>query len=128
MSRSRATAKKAGSTAERAVADYFALRLNDDRIDRRPKRGQLDRGDIGGIKLHGQRLVIEVKNCARQSLPEWISQAHTEAINDGSLAGLVVSKRIGTTDPGKWWVHMTVDDLLALMTGERHGHRTADPT
>lgn len=123
MSRSRRTARQAGSATERAVADYLAAALDDDRIDRRVKTGAKDCGDIGGMRVHGQRLVVEVKDCARQDIPGWTSEAHTEAGNDDALVGIVVAKRRGTTDPGRYWVHMTVDDLCALLTGERHGHR-----
>lgn len=124
MTRSRASAKTAGTRTERHLADYLAHTLDDDRIDRRPRHGTKDRGDIAGLRIHGQRLVCEVKDHARQALPEWTNQAHTEANHDDALAGIVVAKRRGTTDPGRWWVHMTVDDLLALITGQRHGHRT----
>ena len=123
MTRNRASAKSAGTRTERAVADYLAATLEDDRIDRRVKTGAKDRGDISGVRVHGQRLVIEVKDRARVDLPGWTNEAHTEAGNDDALVGVVIAKRIGTTDPGKWWVHMTVDDLAALITGERHGHR-----
>jgi len=123
LTRNRQSARAAGSRTERAVADYLAAALNDDRVDRRVKTGAKDRGDIGGVRVHGQRLVLEVKDCARQSLPEWVAEAHTEAGHDDALAGLVIAKRRGTTDPGRFWVHMTVDDLLALLTGQRHGHR-----
>jgi hypothetical protein len=123
MTRNRLSAKAAGARTERAVADYLANILDDDRIDRRVKNGAKDRGDIGGIRAHGQRIVVEVKDCAKQTLPAWVSEAHIEAGNDDALVGVVVAKRRGTTDPGKWWVHMTVDDLAALLTGERHGHR-----
>lgn len=123
MTRNRTSARQAGARTERHIADYIAAALNDDRIDRRVKHGAKDRGDIGGIKCHGQRLVIEVKDCAKQALPEWVAQAHLEAGNDDALVGIVIAKRRGTTDPGRYWVHMTVDDLLALITGQRHGHR-----
>jgi len=123
VTRNRASAKAAGTRTERAVADYLAQTLDDDRIDRRVKTGAKDRGDIQGVRIHGRRLVLEVKDCARQSLPEWVAEAHTEASNDDALAGVVVAKRRGTQNPGQYWVHMTLDDLLALLTGERHGHR-----
>lgn len=126
MGRTRASAKTAGTRTERHLADYLAATLNDDRIDRRARHGAKDRGDIAGIRCHGQRLVIECKDHARTALPEWVAQAHTEAGNDDALTGVVVAKRRGTTDPGRWWVHMTVDDLLALLTGQRHGHRKDD--
>lgn len=128
MARNRRSAKQAGSATERAVADYLAAKL-DDRIDRRVKTGARDKGDIAGVRAHGQRLVLEVKDCAKTDLPGWTAQAHLEADNDTdangrpALAGIVVAKRRGTTDPGRYWIHATVDDLLALITGHRHGHR-----
>lgn len=123
MTRSRASAKAAGSRTERVVADYLAAALDDDRIDRRVKMGSKDRGDIGGLRVHGQRLVAEVKDVAKTDLPGWTNEAHAEAGNDDALVGVVIAKRRGTTDPGRFWVHCTVDDLLALITGQRHGHR-----
>lgn len=123
MSRSRSSARQAGTRTERAVADYLSQCLEDDRIDRRAKTGAKDRGDIGGMRVHGQRMVVEVKDVTRTDLPGWTSQAHVEANHDDALLGVVVAKRVGTTDPGKFWVHMTLDDLLALLTGQRHGHR-----
>lgn len=126
MTRTNRSARQAGSRTERVVADYLADKLDDDRIDRRVKHGAKDRGDIGGLRVHGQRLVIEVKDCAKLALPAWVAEAHTEAGNDDALLGVVVAKRRGTADPGRFWVHMTVDDLLALLTGQRHGHRAED--
>lgn len=126
MTRTRSSAKAAGARFERQIADYLAVTLEDDRIDRRVRTGANDRGDIGGLRVHGQRLVIEAKNCARTTLPAWVSEAHAEAMNDDALVGVVVHKRHGVTDPGRQWVAMTVDDLLALMTGQRHGHRVEE--
>lgn len=123
MPRNRASAKAAGTRTERAIANYLAHQLGDDRIDRRAKTGAKDRGDITGLRLHNQRLVAEIKDCARLDLAGWTTQAHTEACNDDALAGVVIHKRRGTTDPGRWYVTMTVDDWLAHHTGQRHGHR-----
>lgn len=119
MTRSRASARKAGTTFERSIADGLAQALDDDRIDRRVKTGSKDRGDIGGVRVHGQRLVVECKDVAKQALPQWIREAQIEAGNDDALVGVVVAKRRGTTDPLDQWVHMTVRDLVALITGQR---------
>ncbi len=119
MSRTRASAKAAGAAAERAVADYLAQALDDDRIDRRVKRGNFDCGDIGGVRVRGERLVVEVKNCARTDLAGWIAEAQIEAGNDDALAGVVIAKRKGTTDVSRWYVHMTVAELVAILTGQR---------
>jgi hypothetical protein len=124
MTRSRRSAKTLGANFERRTADYLAATLDDDRIDRRAKTGHKDRGDISGIRAHNQRIVIECKNSPLHAdIPAWIREAHTEAGNDDALVGVVIAKRRGVTDPGQQWVHMTVDDLCALITGERHGHR-----
>jgi len=110
--------RQKGSTFERAIADYLAARV-DDRIDRRVKTGAKDRGDIGGVRLHGQRVVIEAKNVRVMALPQWTREARVEAGNDDALVGVVVHKRHGKTAPGEQWVTMTVDDLVAILTGER---------
>jgi len=119
MTRTRASARAAGSRFERSIADYLALVLDDDRIDRRVKTGAKDRGDIAGLRHRGRRLVIEVKDVTRVDLSGWVREAHIEAGNDDALAGLVVHKRRGTTDPAEQYVTCTLGDLVALLTGDR---------
>jgi len=119
MTRNRASAKAAGSRFERSVADYLALVLDDDRIDRRVKTGAKDRGDIAGLRHRGRRLVLEVKDVTRVDLSGWVREAHIEAGNDDALAGLVVHKRRGTTNPADQYVTCTLGDLVALLTGDR---------
>jgi hypothetical protein len=65
MPRSRASAKAAGSRFERVIADHLAAVI-DDRIDRRVKTGAADKGDIGGLRVHGQRVVLELKDYGGQ--------------------------------------------------------------
>lgn len=119
MSRNHKSAKDAGQRFNRAIADHLATVLQDDRIDCRAKRGAKDRGDISGLRAHNQRVVAELKDCARLDLPGWTNEAHTEAGNDDALVGVVIHKRRGTADPSKQWVAMTVADFCALLTGER---------
>lgn len=120
MTRNRKSAKTAGTRFETAIAQYLAEQLEDDRIERRRLGGRFDRGDIAGIRHHGQRLVIEVKDYGGQiKAGPWVEEAHTEAGNDDALAGLVIAKRRGTTNPGAAYVLMTVNDLIALLTGHR---------
>lgn len=116
--RSRTSARKAGAGFERTVADYLAATV-DDRIDRRVKMGAKDRGDIAGVRLRGERVAIECKNVARLNLAGWISEAEAARGNDDAVAGLVVHKRHGVSDPAEQYVTMTLRDLAALMTGER---------
>lgn len=119
MTRSRATAKAAGTSFETLMANYLAQALDDDRIERRAKTGAKDRGDIGGIRIHGQRLVIECKNHSRLDLAGWIVQAQIEAGNDDALAGIVIHKRRGTAKPERMYVTMTVAELVAILTGQK---------
>ena len=118
MTRSRRSAKQAGASFERSIANYLAAILDDERIDRRVSRGANDRGDISGVRVHGQRVVIEAKNCSKLDLPGWTREAAAEAGNDDALVGVVVHKRHGTTDPGSQWVAMELRDLVALLTGQ----------
>ena len=119
MTRNRASAKKAGSSFERSQADWLAKHI-DNLIDRRVKNGAKDRGDIGGLRHMGGRLVIECKDYGGRLMPgPWIQEAETERGNDDALAGLVIAKRRGTTDPGMQYVLMTVNDLAAILTGNR---------
>ncbi|HEX7349607.1 hypothetical protein [Brachybacterium sp.] len=122
MSRTRASARAAGARFERQIADWLAEHL-DDRIDRRVKTGAKDRGDIGGIRHRGERVVLELKDTARLDLPGWIREAHLEAGNDDAAIGVVVHKRRGTADPAQQWVAMTVADLAWLLGAD---HPTYD--
>ena len=118
MTRSRSSAKAAGTRFERLIADCLAT-LIDDRIDRRVKTGNKDRGDIGGWRHAGHRLVIECKDVARLDLSGWVDEAETERGNDDALAGFVVHKRRGHGDPLDQYVTCTLRDLIALTTQER---------
>lgn len=119
MSRTRATAKAAGAKLERDVADYLAAHI-DDRVDRRVKTGAKDKGDIGGLRHMGQRVVVECKSYGGRLLPgEWLNEAEVERGNDDAGVGLVVAKRRGTADPGDQIVLMTLRDLVSLICGNR---------
>lgn len=122
MSRTRASARAAGARFERTIADWLATHL-DDRIDRRVKTGAKDRGDIGGVRHRGRRVVLELKDTARLDLAGWIREAHLEAGNDDAAIGVVVHKRRGTADPAQQWVAMTVADLAWLLGAD---HPTYD--
>lgn len=121
MSRNPQSAKQAGRSFETLIATYLAQELDSDYIERRRLTGANDRGDITGVRdSRGQRLCIECKNYGGQLEPgTWVKEAHIEMGNDSAVAGIVVAKRRGTTDPGAQFVLMTVNDLVALITGER---------
>ena len=116
--RSRRSAKAAGSSFERQAADF--LKANGFPFaDRRVKSGAKDKGDIGGVHVHGRPVVLECKNTARINLGTWAAEAEVERVNDDALVGLVVHKRHGKGSAGDQWVTMTLADLAALLTGSR---------
>ena len=114
MTRTRASAKAAGSTFERQIADYLAAVL-DDRIDRRVKTGAKDKGDIANVRLGAHRIVLECKNTSRTDLAGWITQAHAQADNDGATVGVIVHKRHGIAAPARQWVTMTLTDFAWIL-------------
>ena len=118
MTRSRRTARDAGTRFETAVALALATHI-DDRIERRSKAGANDRGDVAGLRVHSQRVVVECKDTNRLELGVWAAEAETERVNDGALAGVVVHKRRGKADPLDAYVTTTLRDLIALLAGER---------
>jgi hypothetical protein len=121
MPRNRASAKSAGTAHETSIAAYLATHV-DDRIERRAKNGSKDRGDISGLRVLGNRFVLELKDYRGElHAGTWIREAELEAGNDDAIAGIVIAKRRGTTRPGEQWVLMDVDSLIALITGERPG-------
>lgn len=65
MTRSRASAKQAGTRFESAIVDYLASR-GWRHAERRAKTGALDKGDITGIP----GVVIEAKDVAKITLAD----------------------------------------------------------
>jgi hypothetical protein len=121
VTRSRASARAAGTRFETSIVGYLAAELDDDRIERRAKNGARDRGDVTGLRTTGGgRIVLEAKDYGGRLLPgEWLREADIERGNDGAIVGAVVAKRRGITDPGAQVVLMTVRDLVALISGHR---------
>lgn len=118
MPRNRQSAKAAGSRFERSISDFIKEATGEDSIDRMVKRGRLDAGDVANVRINGHKIAIETKDCSKIDLPGWTAEAKVEAKNYGALAGFVIAKRRGTTDPSKQWLIGTVSELIALITGE----------
>lgn len=119
MSRNRASAKAAGAKFERVLADHLSIALDNEFIDRKVKTGSKDTGDVGGVRAHGQRIVLELKDYGGQvKVSEWLKEAEVERGNDDALAGIVIAKKRGTADPNDQIVLMDVRNFVALITGE----------
>lgn len=120
MTRSRASAKAAGSQFETDTVAYLQ-RVLDDRIERRTKGGKKDRGDLSGWRHNGLRVVAELKNVAKLNLAGWVTEAEIERGNDGADIALVIHKRVGKgpKQMGETYVTLTLADLVTVLTGER---------
>lgn len=120
MTRSRASAKAAGAKHERVIADYFEKHLSRF-IDKMPKYGANDRGDIANVETFNEgRIAVECKDYGGQlKVGPWLDEAEVERINLKGVAGVVIAKRRGISDPGKQTVLMTVDDFIAITSGKR---------
>lgn len=118
MTRSRVSARSAGTRFESQVAGYLAEALGDDRIERRARGGAKDRGDIAGVRTRaGDRVVIECKNTSRLALGVWAREAELERGNDDAAVGVIAHKRHGVGAPADQWVTMTLADLAYLLGG-----------
>lgn len=120
MARSRNSAKQAGARFERNTADWLRDNVSE-WIDRKVKTGAADKGDIANVRTHNnERVVVECKDYGgRLEAGTWIKEAETERVNDEAIAGIVVAKRKGTTDPGDQYVITTLRDFTAILTGVR---------
>lgn len=118
MARNRNSAKKAGSSFERMVADYLAHSLGDSDIDRQIKMGSRDVGDIRGVFLNGGKVAVECKDYGgRSELPKWLAEAEAERGNADADYAVVVWKRRGTAKPEEQNVSMTLETFASILAG-----------
>lgn len=94
--------------------EFYLLRLH----------GSGDVGDVAGLRAHGQKVVVECKNCKQYDFPEWLRQTEAERGNADALAGVCVfhQNRLGFDAPEKVMqqpVVMRLKDLLAIIDGKR---------
>lgn len=116
-----------GRSAEQAVARYFR-----DHISPESRRvvaagwsnGRTSGADLGDV--HAPGLCIQVKSLARPLAGKLLAdtwretQAQTAALaaHTGRTANsLIVEKRPGSADVGRWWVHLSSRVYVALVTG-----------
>lgn len=89
--------------AERAVRTGF--RVGD--------RVSADPGDVTGTP----GIVCSVKDCAVEQRSVWMAELAAMVAGDAPGAvGLLVHKRRGHADPGRWWCWLVLGDLADLMT------------
>ena len=117
--RNRASAKKAGTAFETAIAKYLAAYL-DKPIERRAKTGAKDRGDIAGVTTYYNKpVVVECKNEQRMRISTYLNEAEIEKNNADAYASFVAIKRkgVGIGDSqsiGRQCAIMRLSDLFTL--------------
>lgn len=102
--------KQKGTAAETAVVNWLKAKGRK-HVERRSLSGNNDRGDIAGIP----GVVLEIKNHARMELSQWLSELEVEMLNDKADTGVVIHKKKGTTDVGKWYATMSAEVWFNLL-------------
>ena len=111
--------KRKGTAFESQVARFLSERLGKPGIERRALQGANDRGDIAGVVVAGRRVVIECKAEKSLRIPEYLSEAEAERVNDGAWVGVAVCKRrgVGEANAGNQLVCMTLETFARILEG-----------
>lgn len=144
MVRNRQSAKKAGADLEIGQETYWRETLRQPQIHRGRNQGTKDKGDLLGVEIRDfdaagnpvGHLTIECKNEATVKLGTWWKEAQrerqenlatwyidSEANQVPSPAAIIIHKRHGydvKKQPGKQWVTLTVEELIAIINGNRN--------
>lgn len=51
-------------------------------------------------------------------LTQWMAQTAAERVNAGADHGILIVKRKGTTDVGRWWAYVTAGAFASLLGAE----------
>lgn len=106
--------KAKGSAYERSIVTY--LRDMGFAVDRTRAGWADDRGDIHGVTSPaGQPFVFECKNHKGLALAAWVGELQAEIDNAGGVAGVVVHKKRGTTDPADQYATLPLWMVVKLL-------------
>ena len=113
--------KDKGTRMETAVVSYLRGFFGDTEgtIHRSALHGTRDEGDVHGLSCRGGRIVLEVKNCRKYDLREWLRQVEAERGNADADFGMVVFhlNGVGIENAGEQGVLMTLETLCRLIGG-----------
>lgn len=120
-----------GTWFETKTVEYLRRELQRPEVERIPRKGRNDLGDVGGVHALGFPIVVEDKCVAKLNLAGWVQEAEAErqnAVLDADrrgmrapIAAVVIHKRKGkgAQQMGEQYVTMTLADLVAILTGRR---------
>lgn len=106
-----ASSRRKGAGHERDVIKWLRARGRP-HVERRIPGMADDRGDLTGWP----GVVVECKNAARIELGSWLTQLEAEMVVAEADTGVLVIKRRGMTDPGRYYAVTTLDRWEQLMT------------
>ncbi|MCI2424113.1 hypothetical protein MOQ72_42635 [Saccharopolyspora sp. K220] len=117
--------RRKGHDAERAVARW--LRANGfphaeravRTVHTTNDRHVADPGDLTGTP----GITWQIKDTARESLDAWLRELDEQTAAARANIGLLVHRRRGTADPGRWWTWLRVADLGTLLDAKGRHHR-----
>lgn len=117
--RGRANRRK-GADAERAVARW--LRANGFPGAERAVRAAYvgsdrvipDPGDLTGTP----GIVWQVKDCRREQISTWLYETEKQRVDARADHGMLIQRRPGKADVGKWWCWLPLAKLLDLAAEE----------
>jgi hypothetical protein len=110
MSRSRATARQAGTKWESRIVDHLVA-AGWPHAERRRLGGNRDRGDIAGVP----GVVIEAKDTNEYRLAEALNEANKERDNDGAAYGVAWFHRHGKSTAAEGYVVMDGESFTRLL-------------
>jgi hypothetical protein len=77
-----------------------------------------DGGDIDGtIGLCWQSKSLRPADRAEREVPGWLLEVEQQRAQSGADIGLLVVRRWGTTDVGRWWCFLDTVDLVQATGG-----------
>lgn len=109
--------KQKGTAFETAVTRFMRLYYP---VERRALQGAHDTGDIAGLEIHGQPIVVECKNTRQLNISEHMKEAIREAQNAHAAFPVLVqhAPRIGFDKPdntGQQWAILQLSDFMQLL-------------
>lgn len=108
-----------GTRAETAVVRWLKVNGFPD-AERRALRGQYDAGDVTGIGP----LCIQIKagdaaqDPSDATVRKWLEETDVQRCNAGAALGVLVLRRRGHADPGRWWAWVYGDRLAVILTDD----------
>lgn len=125
--------RRKGASAELAVAKYLRT-VGFPQAERAVRTGyrtatrtSADPGDLTGVP----GLAVSIKDCAVEQLRPWLAELDVMVAGSGAGLGILIHKRRGHADPGRWWCWLRLRDALALAytgaTGRYMGPSGDDP-